>query len=239
MIPNELWETGAEPVDLTAAHLLWKSPWWAKALESMEDVSISERDFIIILGRLYRDFIHFNKRKLTMPEFADLASMARKVRWKNIGPGFSHKHIGLMRKKLAFLEWKPSIARFEFNPSLCSNLTVTLNLRHWAELPKKAKRQQARRVKQWRKEHKEERQIERLERETRVSNMVAAALTDDGTEKRNSVPQDPKTPGELVLNEKAQDQQDAESGKERRHRNRRLRQSRNRLPGNPPPAGTC
>ena len=67
---------------------------------------------------------------------------------------------------------------------------------------------------------------------------------DDGTEKRIPLLNDPKTPKELELNEqatrilqKARDQQNAqkrESGRERRHRKRRLRQFRNRLLGSPP-----
>jgi hypothetical protein len=179
---NDLWQTGAEPIDLTAARLLWKSPWWAKALESMDDVDVSERDFIVILGRLYRDCIRLNKCKIDMHEFADLASMARKVRWKNIrSQSFGPKHLGLILKKLGFLEWNPLIARFEFKPSLCQNLAGSLVLKPWDTLSKEAKRRQGARVRRWKKEHKEDRQVERLERDIRVSKMVVNALADGST----------------------------------------------------------
>lgn len=112
---NGLWQTGAEPVDLTAARLLWKSPWWAKALVEREytQIRITETDFIAALGRLYYDFIALERRAITPQEFADLASMTLKIRWKNIylrGQQLSPK---LMRRRLALLRWNPATARFE------------------------------------------------------------------------------------------------------------------------------
>ena len=111
---------GAKPVDLTAARLLWKSPWWAKALVEREyiEVRVTEMDFIAALGRLYYDFIDLERRAVTPQEFADLASMALKIRWKNIyvrGHQLSPK---LMRRRLSLLSWNSSTARFEVVPGL-------------------------------------------------------------------------------------------------------------------------
>ena len=118
MNAKDIWDIGGKPIDLTAARLLWKSPWWAKALveKKYTQVRVTERDFIAALGRLYYDFIDLERRAVTPQEFADLASMALKIRWENIyvrGQQLSPK---LMRRRLCLLWWNSSIARFEVVP---------------------------------------------------------------------------------------------------------------------------
>jgi hypothetical protein len=118
---KDIWDMGGEPVDLIAARLLWKSPWWAKALVEKQyaQVKVTETDFVAALGRLYYDFIDLERRAIMPEEFADLASMASKIRWKNIyvrGQQLSPK---LMRRRLSLLQWNSATARFEVAPCFC------------------------------------------------------------------------------------------------------------------------
>jgi hypothetical protein len=168
---KDLFDLGAEPIDITAARLLWKSPWWAKTLESTQDAPFTEMMFLRALGTLLRDCRKSQKHKVGgMQEFADLATMARKVRWKNVpGPGFGGRRLAYIKNKLSYLQWNPSIARFEFK--LPERLGP--ELKDWRTLSKSAKRRQAFKVRKWRKEHKLERVAANLERENKVSNLLA------------------------------------------------------------------
>jgi hypothetical protein len=170
MNSKDLFDLGAEPIDITAARLLWKSPWWAKTLESIQDAPFTEMMFLRNLGTLLRDCRKEKNHRIEMQEFADLATMARKVRWKNVrGPGFGGKRLAVIKKKLSYLQWNPSIARFEFK--LPERLGP--ELKDWRTLSKSAKRRQAFKVCKWRKEHNLERVAANIERENKVSSLLA------------------------------------------------------------------
>lgn len=173
MNASDLWREGAEPIDLISAKLLWKSPWWAHTLESVIDISVSADDFIAFLCRLSRDFTRFHSRKLTLEEFADLASMARKVRWKNPGR-FGYKLTGITKKKLALLTWNPDIARFEFKPQL--RLRPPAPVVGWKNLTGKQRRRFGAKIRKWKKAHREERAQQAGEDKARVSQNISAAL---------------------------------------------------------------
>jgi hypothetical protein len=178
---KELFEVGAEPIDITTARLLWKSPWWAKALESIqpvtEDIPVTETTFLRTLGRLYRDCRRSQKYKVGgMQEFCDLATMARKIRWKfpNDRPGFGPKYLGRLRAKLSKLEWNQAICRFEFKP-------FGPRQPHWNTLSRSQKKNRARKELKLRKNpvFKEQRKAAVLEREIKTSNLVAQALHEE------------------------------------------------------------
>ena len=174
MNASELWSEGAQPVDLIAARLLWKSPWWAHTLESKIEIRISEADFVTILCRLTRDFTKFHGRKLTMEEFADLASMVRKVRWKNPGH-FGFKMTGKTKKKLALLTWNPDVTRFEFKPD-GSRLRLPAPAVGWSNLTGRQRRRFGARVRKWKKEHQEERTQQTEEDKVRISRNISLAI---------------------------------------------------------------
>jgi len=162
MNARDLWGLGAEPIDITAATLLWKSPWWAKALESMQDIPVNERTFMRALGILYRDCRRRGQEEAGgLQEFCDLATIARKVRWRfpNDRPGFGQKYLGRLKRKLSCLEWNASICRFELKPF---------------------RPRQPRKARHLRKEpaFREQRKAVNLQREIEVSNLIAKAIQD-------------------------------------------------------------
>jgi len=113
---KDLWDVGAEPIDITAARLLSKTPWWAKQVESIQECRVDETTFMRNLATLYRDCRRSRTHKVGgMQEFCDLATMARKVRWKfaDDRPGFGQKYFERLKWKMAQLEWNPLICRFE------------------------------------------------------------------------------------------------------------------------------
>jgi hypothetical protein len=175
---KELFELAAEPVDITAAKLLWKSPWWAKALESIQDLPVNETTFLRTLGTLYRNCQKNQNNKVGMQEFCDLASMARKIRWKfpTDRPGFDDKYLARLKRKLSNLEWNQEICRFEFNPS-------GLRLPHWNTLSQSQKNHRRQKQRKLRKNpnFKEQRKAARAQREIKVRNLIAQALKDDVT----------------------------------------------------------
>lgn len=164
---KELFDFGADPIDITAARLLWKSPWWAKVLESMEDIPVTEEAFLRTLGRLYRDCRRSKSNSLSIEEFCDLATIARKIRWKfpNGRPGFGQKYLRWLKEKLSHLQWNRSICRFE------PKVTDWPELAHWNALSSRQKKK-FRRSSQF----KERRKLARLEREKNVSRLITQAL---------------------------------------------------------------
>jgi hypothetical protein len=175
MNASDLWQEGANPIDLVSARLLWKSPWWAHVLESRSEIQLSEADFIAVLCRLYRDFTKFHGRKLTLEEFADLASMARKVRWKNPGR-FGFKISGIMRKKLSLLTWNPETARFKLHSHLDLRLRPPAPVDGWKNMNGKQRRRFGAKIRKWKKAHREERSQQAEEDKSRFSQNISAAL---------------------------------------------------------------
>jgi hypothetical protein len=149
-------------------------------LESIQEVPFDQRTFIAVLGRLYRDCQRARVSRITIEEFADLASMARKVRWKNLcGPGFGIRFISKLKRKLSYLRWNPSTARFETDLSLTLKTVVPRELKPrkpWKELSRKAKTRLGAKIRRWKKEHKQERFAEQVERDDRVSGMIREAI---------------------------------------------------------------
>jgi hypothetical protein len=180
---KELFEVGAEPIDIMAAHLLWKSPWWAKALESMQEITVSEASFLRTLGRLYRDLQRRRVSKITQDEFCDLATMARKVRWKfpNDRPGFGESYLGRLKAKLSNLKWNQSICRFEVKPFDSPKRP------DWNSLTRSQKKNQAAKFRKIRKnpvlkaQRAEQKRVQRLRRDIEASNVIAQALKEDVT----------------------------------------------------------
>jgi hypothetical protein len=177
----DLFALGAEPIDITAAKVLWKTPWWAKALESIQDIPVTETTFLRTLGRLHRDLRRRRVSRITLEEFCDIATMARKVRWKfsNDRPGYGKKYLGYLRLKLSKLEWNPATYRFEVKPFDGPKRP------HWNSLTKNQKKRQAAKFRKIRKnpllkaQRKEQRRVERLERDIKASNLITKALEEE------------------------------------------------------------
>jgi hypothetical protein len=105
-----IYETGADPINVQAAKMLWQSPWWAKFVESevsFKPVETSQDTYEGALVRLRRDFRKTMKRREEPNELYALAQMAKHIRWdtpKVVNTSRQARELIKIRLKLAMFE---------------------------------------------------------------------------------------------------------------------------------------